>query len=245
VLDRSGIDYVLQFCPGSTNVIIGSLTNSSRDNAHLNLSDNTVNVDFHGVPPDARQAGVTYPLDTGDNRFENRSLQVGSRIINTATIDGGGFPLPAYYTFNIGVSPHALVSDGVFFASGTSFDWHLSIVANTVAVPSGTPLGEVFVTWMSTDPNHNVNLQLRAGGWIGDGPGGTATNGIPVFTSPLPLTNQTDASGVHRSGDYTYVTTYPAAALGCHADEVGILTGETASATAGLWSTRGGIVKHC
>src|SRR5207244_1392472 len=129
-------------------------------NADLNLSDNTVDVSFHGVPPDARQAGVSYTLDTGDNRFENRSLQVGSRIINTATIDGGGFPRPAYYNFNIGESPHTLVSDGVFLGSGTSFDWHPSIVANRVAAPSGTPLGEVFVTWMSTDPYHNVNLQL-------------------------------------------------------------------------------------
>src|SRR5439155_315096 len=33
VLDRRGTAYVLQFCPGDTKVIIGSLTNSSRDNA--------------------------------------------------------------------------------------------------------------------------------------------------------------------------------------------------------------------
>jgi hypothetical protein len=170
-------------------------------------------------------------------------LEVGSRIINTATIDGGGFPLPAFYTFDIAATPHTLVAENIWFASATSFDWHPSIVANEVAVPTGSVLGEVFVTWMSTDPNHNVNLQLRAAGGLGDNP--SFGNGIPVFTSTQPLTNQTDAAGIHRSGDYTYVTTYPAAALGCQADEVGILTGESAAGTAGLWSSRVGIVKHC
>ena len=243
VLDNNPVSYVLSFCPGAKSVAIGSLTNSGRWNANLNLPDNTVDVTHNGLPPDASQPGTSYTLATGDNRFENRSLQVGNRIINTATINDGNLPTPALYTFDIGASPHTLVSDGVFFASGTSFDWHPSIVANTVAAPSGTPLGEVFVTWMSTDPNHNVNLQLRAGGGLGDNP--SIGSGIPVFTSPQPLTGQTDASGVHRSGDYTSITTYPAAAQGCQADEVGLLTGEVAAATAGLWATRVGIVKHC
>jgi hypothetical protein len=104
-------------------------------------------------------------------------------------------------------------------------------------------LGEVFVTWMSTDPTNNVKLQLRAGGGLGDNPHLGA--GVAVFTSPLSLTNQTDANGIHRSGDYTSITTYPAAALGCKADEVGILTGEVTANNSALWSTRVGIVKHC
>src|SRR4029077_10122070 len=107
------------------------------------------------------------------------------------TLSGGSiFPIPTYYNFNIGVSPHTFVSDGEFFASDTSYDWHPSIVANTVAASSGTPLGEVFVTWMSTDPPNNINVQVRAGGWIGDS---GFTNGVPVFTSSIPLTNQTDS----------------------------------------------------
>ena len=70
------------------------------------MVDNTVDVDLFGVPPNAPQPGITYDLDTGDNRFENRSLQVGSRIINTATIGGGSiFPIPAYYNFDIGGQP--------------------------------------------------------------------------------------------------------------------------------------------
>jgi hypothetical protein len=241
VLDNNGVDYIMQFCPGDSFVSIGSLTDTGLTTAAAHMVDNTVDVDLFGVPPNAPQPGITYDLDTGDNRFENRSLQVGSRIINTATVSGGSiFPIPAYYNFDIGVSPHIFVADGDFFASGTSYDWHPSIVANTVAAPSGTPLGEVFVTWMSTDTTTNV--QLRAGGWIGDS---GFTTGVPVFTSSIPLTNQTDSIGRHRTGDYSYITTYPAAVFGCQAGEIGILEGETSGPAAGLWGTHVGIVKHC
>jgi hypothetical protein len=243
VLDRRGTAYVLQFCPGDTKVIIGSLTNSSRDNAQFHPVDNTVNVVDNGLPPDASQPGTSYTLDTGDNRFENRSLQVGTRIINTATINRAGSPAPAFYTFDIGATPHTLVAEGFWFTTASSNDWHPSIVANQVLRPTGSVLGEVFVTWMSTDPANNVKLQLRAGGAVGDNPHLGA--GVAVFTSPLSLTNQTDAAGIHRSGGYTSITTYPAAALGCKADEVGILTGEVTAQNSALWSTRVGIVKHC
>src|SRR5580700_3560803 len=241
VLDNNVVDYIMQFCPGDSFVSIGSLTDTGLTTAAVHMVDNTVDVDVFGVPPNAPQPGISYDLDTGDNRFDNRSLQVGSRIINTATISGGSiFPIPAYYNFDIGVSPHTFVADGDFFASGTSNDWHPSIVANTVAAPSGTPLGEVFVTWMSTDTATNV--QLRAGGWIGDS---GFTTGVPVFTSSIPLTNQTDSLGRHRTGDYSYITTYPAAVFGCQAGEIGILEGETSGPAAGLWGTHVGIVKHC
>jgi hypothetical protein len=243
VLDNSGVDYMLAFCPNGTQVFIGSLTNSGLSNVSLLLWDNAVAVSHHGIPPQAPQPGVDYPLDTGDNRFENRSIQVGSRILNVATVNDAGFAAPAWYNFNIGVSPPTLVSEGVWFASSTSYDWHPSVNANTVAATAGTPLGEIFATWMSTDVTNNVNVQLRAVGGIGDDP--RFGNGIRVFTSPLPLTNQTDSLGRHRTGDYSSIALYPAAALGCQAGEVGILDGETAAGTAGLWSTRIGIVRHC
>ena len=108
----------------------------------------------------------------------------------------------------------------------------------------GVPIGEVFGTWMSVDANNNVNVQLRAIGGTGDSAGIGA--GIPVFTSAIPLTGQTDGSGTHRTGDYSYIALYPAAALGCtNPNEIGILTGETAAGTPGLWSSHVGIVKHC
>src|SRR5439155_6227090 len=176
----------------------------------------------------------------GDNRFENRSLQVGGRILNIATVVDGHFPAVAWYNFNFLLSPHTLQASGLLFAAPTSYDWHPSIIANGV---SG--LNEVFATWLSTNPTAGTNVQLRAAGWIGDD-GGSSLSGIPVFTSAIPLTNQTDSKGVHRTGDYSYIALYPAAALGCpHANEIGILEGETAGPSAGLWGTHVGIVKHC
>ena len=76
--------------------------------------------------------------------------------------------------------------------------------------------------------------------------GGFGYRPAPRGTSSIPLTNQTDSLGRHRTGDYAYIALYPAAALGCtNANEIGILTGETAGPAAGLWGTHVGIVKHC
>jgi hypothetical protein len=97
---------------------------------------------------------------------------------------------------------------------------------------------------MSVDATNNVNVHLRAIGATGDDVGSGA--GIPVYTSPRALTGQTDSNGIHRTGDYSYIALYPAAALGCgNASEIGILMGETAGPSLGLWGTRIGIVKHC
>jgi len=246
VIDNSGVDYLLTFCPGDNKVYIGSLRDTGLSTNSINLWDNTVAVTENGFPPDAVQPGVNYTLDTGDNRFENRSLQVGSRILNVATTAIASFPTASWYNFDISASPHTLVAEGYWFASGTSYDWHPAINANRVAAPAGTPLGEIFGTWLSTDPDPsaNVNVQLRAVGGIGDNPG-SPLFGIPVFTSSIPLSNQTDGLGRHRTGDYAYIALYPAAALGCQATELGILEGETSGPAAGLWGTHVGIVKHC
>jgi hypothetical protein len=97
---------------------------------------------------------------------------------------------------------------------------------------------------MSTDPPAGTNVQLRAGGGLGDSPASGIT-GVPVFTSSFGLTNQTDSLNRHRTGDYAYIATYPAAALGCTAGELGILEGETVGPSAGTWGTHIAIVKHC
>ena len=155
----------------------------------------------------------------------------------------GFFPTPSYYNFNIGVSPHTLVSEGTFYASGSSDDWHPAINANLVGA-AGASLGEVFATWMSTDPTAGVNVQLRASGDVGDFP--SLAGGVTVFTSAFGLTNQTDGIGRHRTGDYAYIALYPATALGCSsANEIGVLEGETVGPAAGTWGTHVGIVKHC
>src|SRR5207245_1687270 len=95
VLDNNGVDYLLQFCPNATSVIVGSMRDTGLTTVSLNYSDNTVAVTQpQAVQPDPNGG---YTLDTGDNRFENRSLQVGSRLLNTATVNLVGFPSPAYY----------------------------------------------------------------------------------------------------------------------------------------------------
>jgi hypothetical protein len=243
VIDDSDVDYLLQFCPGAAYVSLYSMTNSGMRDANVQFVTN-VTVSYAGLPPNAPQPGVNYPLDTGDNRFENRSLQVGNRIVNAATIRIST-ATAAWYDFDIGASPPVLATEGIWYASSGSYDWHPSITANALAPLFATSsLGEVFGTWMSVDAANNVNIQLRAIGGTGDNAGFGA--GIPVFTSAIPLTGQTDSNGIHRSGDYSYIALYPAAALGCtNANEIGILTGETSGPSAGLWGSRIGIVKHC
>jgi hypothetical protein len=247
VLDNSGVDYLLQFCPNAYSVAIGSMRDSGLSTVNVTPVDNTVAVSNFGIPPDAVQPApnAAFTLDTGDNRFENRSLQVGNRIINTATVNSGT-PTPAWYIFNIGETPHTEVGDSYFYAPGSqTYDWHPAINANTVGAPPGTPLGEIFLTWMSTNPTAGINVQLRAAGGLGDSPA-TGATGIPIFTSAFGLTNQSDTTGRHRTGDYAYIATYPAAALGCaSANEIGILVGETVGPAAGTWGTHVGIVKHC
>jgi hypothetical protein len=150
VLDNSSVDYLLSFCPGSNHVAVGSLKDVGLNTETFNAVDNTVAVANFGLPPDAQQPGTPYTLDTGDNRFENRSLQVGSRILNTATVVFGHFPAVAWYNFNVGATPHTLVASRFLFAAQTSFDWHPSINANGIG-STDNPLGEVFATWMSTN----------------------------------------------------------------------------------------------
>jgi hypothetical protein len=95
VIDTSGVDYLLQFCPGATSVKIGSMRDTGLTTMSVKMVDNTVGLVHSGLPPDAPQPGVDYPLDTGDNRFENRSLQVGNRILNVATINFAGYAAAA------------------------------------------------------------------------------------------------------------------------------------------------------
>jgi hypothetical protein len=240
VLDDSAAAYVLALCPGDSHVSVGALTNTGLSAANLNWESST-STPASGIPPQAPQPGVNYPLDTGDNRFENRSVQSGDRILNVVTVNSNGLATPFWLDITIGTSFHYLAASGSWAASPTSSGWRASLNANTVG---GSPLGETFGTWMSVDATGNVNVQLRAIGATGEDVGSGA--GIPVYTSPRALTGQTDSNGIHRTGDYSYIALYPAAALGCtSANEIGILTGETAGPSLGLWGTRIGIVKHC
>lgn len=241
VLDNGGPSYTLVACPGDNGVYLGPIFNSGLSNVSVTHWQAKVPVTAYSVPPCAPQPGVNYCLDTSDNRLENRSAQIGSfpnqRIWNVHTILNGT-ATPKWYEFN--TSNNTLVGSGQWFVTGTSSDWHPSIVVNGVGAIGSNPTGETFGTWMSVDATNNKNLQLRAIGGSFDNAGTGA--GIAVGpASAQPLTNQTFNG--NRSGDYSYISLFPAPAFGCLANEFAVLEGEVSLGP--NWGTRIGIVKHC
>ncbi len=237
VLDNGGPSYTLVACPGDNGVFLGPMVNSGLTNVSVTHWQAKVATAAFGSPPCAPQPGVNYCLDPGDSRFENRSAQIGNRIwnVNSTAV---GTVTPRWYEFN--TSANTLVSTGIWFVSGTSSDWHPSIVVNGVGAVSPNPTGETFGTWMSVDAANNRNIQLRAIGGSFDNGGSGA--GIAVGpASALPLTNQTFNG--NRAGDYSYISLYPGPVGPCAANEFAILEGEVSKGT--NWGTRIGIVKHC
>jgi hypothetical protein len=245
VLDNHGPSFTLVACPNDNGIYLGAMTNTGLSNVALTQWQAKIAVTAYTSPPCAPQPGVNYCLETGDARFENRSLQVGTRIWNVHTITVGT-ATPRYYEFDTSSNTWLTTGGNIWFASGTSSDWHPSIVANTVGVSGSAQVGETFGTWMSVDANNNLNLQLRAIG----GPGDTVSPasagfgaGIPVgAASAQPLTNQT-VNGRFRSGDYSYISLYPGSVGSCLANEFAVLEGEVSLGT--NWGTRLGIVRHC
>jgi len=241
VLDNGSPSYTLVACPGPDNgVWLGPMFNSGLSNVSVQHWQAKVPVTAYTVPPCAPQPGVNYCLDTGDNRFENRSAQIGNRIWNVHDVKVGT-ATPRWYEFNTGNS--TLAGNGIWFRTGTSTDWHPSIVVNGVGATSSNPSGEAFGTWMSVDAPNGQNLSLRAiGGNANLNDAGTGA-GIAVGpASATALTNQTFNG--NRSGDYSYISLYPAPAGGCAANEWALLEGEVALNLTN-WGTRVAIVKHC
>ena len=237
VLDNGGPSYTLVACPGDNGVFLGPITNSGLSNVSVAHWQAKVPVPAYATPPCAPQFGVSYCLDTSDARFENRSAQIGDRIWNVHEI-AVGTATPRWYEFK--TSNSTLVSNGVWFSTLTSSDFHPSIVVNNVGATSTSPTGETFGTWMSIDATNHVNIQLHAIGGSFDSAGSGA--GIAVGpASSLPLTNQTFNG--NRSGDYSYISLFPGSFGSCAANELAILEGEISLGT--IWGTRIGIVKHC
>lgn len=231
VLDNNPNTYLLVACPNDSRVYLGVLTNTSRSNASHLFWQAVIPVPAYSVAPDAPQPGVDYALETGDNEFEQRSVQFGSRIWNVHSILDGT-ATPRWYEFDTGAN--TLVADGIWFASGTSSDWHPSIVMNTI--------GETFGTWMSVDATNNLNLSLHFNGGSGDSAGSGA--GGTLVTSTQPLLGQTFPPPRHRAGDYSYIALDPSVYTGCSANRRAWLEGEI---TAGfnLWGTQIGQVGNC
>jgi hypothetical protein len=246
VLDNHGPSYTLVACGNDNGIYLGPMYNTGLSNVSLTHWQAKVAVAAAwSVPPCAPQPGVNYCLETTlDNAFENRSLQVGDRIWNVHTETASGVATPRYYEIN--TSSNTIANDqttNYWFATGTSSDWHPSIVANTVGATGSSPTGETFGTWMSVDSANNVNLNLHAIGGTGDFAG--EFGGVQVGpASATALTNQTFPDSRHRSGDYSYISMFPGPVGACQANEFAILEGEVAFNLTN-WGTRVGIVKHC
>jgi hypothetical protein len=232
VLDNNNTAYLLSACVNDNKVFLGAMTNTSRSNPSLKLWQARIPVTKYTMAPDAPQPGVDYALETGTNEFEQRSIQLGSRIWNVHTIAIVGTAAPRWYEFD--PVSNTLVASGLWFASQTSSDWHPSIVMNTA--------GETFGTWMSVDARSGLNLSLHYNGGSEDSAGVGA--GGTLFTSTQPLTGQTFPDNRHRAGDYSYIALDPSSYPGCDANRRAWLEGEV-TAGINLWGTRIGRIGNC
>jgi hypothetical protein len=200
VLDQNARSFFLIACPNDNKLTLKAMVNSSQPTGLPNertrfFTVGTVAVAAYSVPPLAPQAGVNYPLETGDNRIENRTLQVGNRLIAVHTIRVGT-ATPKWYMVNTASAPPSVLSTGIWFATLTSSDWR----PHLTAAPTATGV-RCFGTWMSNDASRAIQLQVR---FIGDDGGSSCGSGAgtPLFTSSLPLTSQTFPDDRHRTGDY-------------------------------------------
>lgn len=176
-----------------------TLTNSSRPNAISLTGPVDVPVDRYAEPPFAQQPGTTIGLEALDGRFLGASTQNGDLLWQAHTIQLGSYPAPKFYQIN--TATNSVVNSGFFYASGTSFDFNASIVANAS--------NDVFLTWSSTDPPANINAQVRFTGCDhNDGPPVPGA-GMATFTSPSSFSTPPLGSSVVPWGYYSAVTIDP------------------------------------
>jgi hypothetical protein len=168
-------------------------------------------------PPNATQPGTSATLDTLDGRFVNSSYQKGNTLYNLHSISMNGRAGLRWYEIN--TSNSTVSKTGDLQASGSSHDWNASNAVNS--------LGQVFVTYSSTDAAKGTNAQVRlTGRQAGDA--GMA-KGKAVVTSTTFYTQG-------RWGDYSAVSLEPKGTSAC---PVGRAWGanEYAIATT-LWANR-------
>lgn len=196
----------------------------------------------YGIPPDAPQVGTDYLLSTSDGRFVNVSTQIGDSLWNVHTINFVGFATPQFYEIDTeGGGANTVKQQGLFFESGTSFDFNASIAANG--------LGEAFVTWSSTDVDASLphDAQVRFSGRQPVDPLGLIAAGSALFTSPVALTGNFDANfGAQRWGDYSAVSLDPSpgTTVGCGANRRAWIVNEKINSPA-VWGSRIGRIGFC
>jgi hypothetical protein len=192
VLDQNARTFLIAASGGSS-LSLYTLTNSSRPNAIQLTGPVNIAVPAYAVPPSAPQPGTTIRLETLDGRFVNASTQSGDFLWQAHTVALGSFAAPKFYQIN--TATNALVQSAFFFGTSTSFDFNVSIAANSA--------NDVFVTWTMADPSRGTQAQVRFSGF--DHNNGTTyvlSPGIAAFTSPTWLNG-------NRWGDYSAVTVDP------------------------------------
>jgi hypothetical protein len=187
VYDQSNTT-VLAIAPNNRNFL--SITKFTATNAvcPISLGSANIAVAAYTIPPNAPQPGTTSRLDTGDNRFQNRSTQNGMFLWQTHSVALGSVSTNRFYRINW--SNNTIAQTGTFFASGTSYDFAPSIAAN------GTD--DVVVTWSASSsvemPQMRLSGKQNADAIIPVG-------GTVVGISAVPLTS--NGGAVQRWGDYS------------------------------------------
>jgi hypothetical protein len=192
VLDQNAKTFLIAASGGST-LSLYTLTNSSRPNGIQLAGPVNIAVGAYTIPPDARQPGTNALLDTLDGRFVNASTQTGDFLWQAHTVGLGTYSAPKFYQIN--TVTNAVVRSAFFFGTSTSYDFNVSIAANSA--------NDVFVVWSMTDPTQGVNAQVRFSGFDhNNGANYILGPGIAAFTSPT-------WSNGPRWGDYSAVTLDP------------------------------------
>lgn len=198
VLDDNPRTFLIATQPGTPNVFLYALTNSSRPDAAAISGPTPVDVGLYTIPRRARQPDTTATLDTLDARFQNSSRQIGNSLFNVHTINYLDFPTPRWY--EIDTAANSVIQRGVFFATASSDDFNPSITVNDDK--------DVFVTWSSTsartsrEDDSGYYPQVRASGRLQTDPPNEIPAGSVIFQSPTFY-----LSG--RWGDYSAITVDP------------------------------------
>lgn len=165
VRDNGGTTVLINNAPGTTNVRLFRLINTSRNNPSIT---GPFTVDTHSpcaVPASAAQPGTTATLDTLDTRFQAPGTQIGNSLYNTQTCGPG---VPFVRVLQVDISANALIRGDPLFLSSTSYDFNPSLATND--------FGDTVVNWSSTDPLAGVNATTQFSGKVagsGFGPLGT------------------------------------------------------------------------
>jgi hypothetical protein len=222
--------------PNSNHLQRYNLNNPANPPQQGLFNGGTIAVPAYSVPPNAPQPGAGSPvIDTSDNRFVNSSTQIGNQLWNAHTVRLGTFSAPRFYQINL--ATNTLTQQGTFFASGSSFDWNVSIAANGL----GT-MGDAFVTWTADDPRVGIETQVRTGGRLSTDPANLMSVGPTLWTDRTVYTGGLQ-NGRERWGDYSATTIDPLGVGGCAAGKRAWVINEHQSGT--TWNTRIGEVGYC